>query len=422
MTAARKARRRTPGQGSVWEYKTKDGTLRFAIAYVREMPDGTRRSVTRRVGPNGEKWTTKNAALDALNEINVARKKGELVDQSKQQLGTYLAGWLDGLGTGGDDDQGPSTIASYRKNVRLHITPYLGGVPLVSLTPPRIAALYRELQRSGRRDYKGGGLSARTVRYVHTILSSALSDAVSAGLLLRNPAADPKQCKPPTAAQAKAPDMHPWTAAQLAAFLGWSRRNSDLHVAWHVLATTGMRRGELLALRWRNVDLEAGSVSIRRSVGVVHNKGERERIEEGETKTHKPRVIDIDPGTVALLRSWRRDRGGMALQLARDDALVFGDHEGTWRHPERFSRAFKVALARCAKALGDDAPPLIRLHDLRHTHATLLLQDREPINTVSARLGHSTVTITLNTYGHVMPGDQRRAAARFAALIEGAGA
>jgi hypothetical protein len=91
----------------------------------------------------------------------------------------------------------------------LHIKPYLGAVPLASLRAPAIAALYRELQRSGRRDWKGGGLSARTVRYVHTILCSALGDAVSAGLLLRNPAADQKQAKPPSAGQAKPPEMRP---------------------------------------------------------------------------------------------------------------------------------------------------------------------------------------------------------------------
>jgi integrase len=419
---ARARKRRSPGEGSVWSYKTKAGQERYAIGYVVTRPDGTRRSVTRRVGPHGEKWTTAAAAKRALRDAVVQVDKGEWADPSRQPLGAYLDGWLDGLGTGGDDDQGKSTIASYRKNVRLHIKPYLGSVPLSGLTPPAIAGLYRELQRSGRRDYKGGGLSARTVRYVHTILCSALSDAVSAGLLLRNPAADPKQAKPPTAKQAKAPEMHPWTAAQLAAFLAWSREHSDLHAAWHLLAMTGMRRGECLALRWRNIDLDGATVSIGHSVGVVRNKGERELIEDGDTKSHKPRVIDIDPGTVAVLRAWKRDRGGMALQLARDDALVFGDHEGAYRHPERFTRRFKIELRRCRVELGDDELPDIRLHDLRHTHATILLADREPIKTVSERLGHSSVVITLNTYGHVMPGDQKRAADRFAALIEGAGA
>jgi integrase len=110
----------------------------------------------------------------------------------------------------------------------------------------------------------------------------------------------------------------------------------------------------------------------------------------------------------------------MALQLVRDDSLVFGDHEGRQLHPERFSRTFKGALVRCAKALGDDAPPEIRLHDLRHTHATLLLAKGVPVKVVSERLGHASATITLQVYAHVMPGNQRDAADLFARLIGGA--
>ncbi len=180
---------------------------------------------------------------------------------------------------------------------------------------------------------------------------------------------------------------------------------------------TGMRRGELLALRWSDINLDAGTITIRRSVGVVRNKGQGAAVTEGPTKTSKPRVIDIDPATVAILRARKRDRGSLALALARDDSLVFGDLEGHHLHPERFSRSFKSAQAKCRRALGDGAPPEIRTHDLRHTHATLLLQDREPIGTVSERLGHASETITLTVYSHVMPGDQKRAADRFAALI-----
>jgi integrase len=107
----------------------------------------------------------------------------------------------------------------------------------------------------------------------------------------------------------------------------------------------------------------------------------------------------------------------MALQLGRDSALIFGDHEGRHRHPERFSRLFAETLARCAKALGENAPPAIRLHDLRHTHATLMLARGEQVKVVSERLGHAGPAVTLRVYAHVLPGDQRAAPARFAALI-----
>jgi integrase len=108
----------------------------------------------------------------------------------------------------------------------------------------------------------------------------------------------------------------------------------------------------------------------------------------------------------------------MALQLARDDALVFGDHEGRHLHPERFSRTFHGELARARKALGAGQLPVIRLHDLRRTHATILLTAREPVHVVSQRLGHASGVITQTVYAHVLPGSQREAAERFASLIE----
>ncbi len=406
--ARKTTKRRSPGEGGAYGYKTQAGETRWRYKCVVTLPDGTRRELNRRG------FLTKKAALEAMREAMSASAKGAYTDPSKMPTGAWLATWLDGLRLA------DSTVASYRKNVRLHVAPYIGDVPLASLTSARLTALYGDLEKSGRRDGRGERtglpLSARTVRYIHTIIGAALGAAVDAEppLLARNPAG---KAVPPTAKEAAPPEMHPWTAAQLSAFLSWSAANSPLHAAWHVLAMTGMRRGELLALRWRNVNLDAGTIAIRRSVGVVRNKGKGAHTQEGPTKTNKPREIDIDPDTIALLRAWKRDRGSLALALARDDALLFGDLEGRYLHPERFSRTFKTALARCRKALGDDAPPEIRLHDLRHTHATLLLQDREPIRTVSERLGHASVTVTLTVYGHVMPGDQKRAAGRFAALI-----
>jgi integrase len=110
---------------------------------------------------------------------------------------------------------------------------------------------------------------------------------------------------------------------------------------------TGMRRGELLALRWSDIDLASATIGVRRSVGIIRNKGTKAEVREGRTKTNRPRVVDIDSATVALLRSWKRERGSLALAMARDDALVFGTLEGAHLHPERFSRTFKNTLARC---------------------------------------------------------------------------
>jgi integrase len=411
-----KPKRRSPGEGSVWEYRTKAGAIRYAIGYQVIGPDGTQRSVTRRRGPAGERWTTRRDAQAALRDALAAVATGTWADPSRQPTGEYLDEWLAGRRLA------PSTMASYRKNVRLHVKPYIGSVPLAQLTTARIDKLYRELETSGRADHrKGEGLSPRTVRYVHTILSAALADAADSQRLARNPAA---RAQPPTAKQAKPPEIHPWTAAQLAEFLSWAARTEHQHAAaWAVLARTGMRRGEALALRWRDIDLDSGAIAVRRSAGLVRVKGEGAKIIEGDTKTCKARVVDIGPATVAVLRAHRTERGEMAMQLRRADALVFADCEGAHLHPERFSRTFKIALARCrreAEEAGREPPPVIRLHDLRHTHATLLLSSGTPVKVVSERLGHSSAVVTMTVYAHVLPGSQRAAADSFDAMVSGA--
>jgi integrase len=291
--------------------------------------------------------------------------------------------------------------------------------PWAQVTGIKLTSHYRSLEKSGRKDYREGeGLSARTTRYVHVIIHKVLAQAVKDGLLSRNPA---DAATPPSAREARPPEMTCWSAAQLAAFLGWAREHSSNYPLWHTLATTGMRRGEALALRWRDTDLDAGTLAVRRSAGMVRVKGEGAEMVEDSTKTSKPRVVDLDPATVVVLRSWKKDRGSLALALARDDTLIFGDLEGTHRNGEHVSRQFARDVARCRQALGEDALPQIRTHDLRHTMATLWLTAREPVHVVSQRLGHASPVITMTVYAHVLPGSQREAADRFAALIEEAG-
>lgn len=416
MTARR---RRPPGEGSVFEFQTRTGVTRFGIKFDAPSADGKRHQVMRRRDANGQPWTDRTAAADALRDALVKTGKGEWIEPSKQPLAEWLDTWVDGLRVQA------STKGRYRHDIRSHVVPYIGSVPLASLTSAKLDALYRGLEESGRRNHKGERtgqpLSLRTVRNIASVLGAALKAAASAEppLLARNPAV---KANPPTLkeAQAAAPEMNPWTAEQLRRFLVWARDHSAMYAAWYLLAYTGMRRGELLALRWRDVDLDGATVSVRRSVGVVRVKGKPGYLREGKTKTCKPRVVDLDPATVSILRAWKRERGALALQLARNEAVVFGDHEGRFRHPERFSHLFRETQQRCGRVLGDEMPPVIRLHDLRHTHATILLRDRENVKVVSERLGHANVTVTLTTYSHVMPGDQRQAAARFAALVAGA--
>ena len=397
--------RRTAGEGGISAYQTKAGE-RYLIKYQAPAVDGLG---TRQVLRRG--FRTRREAAAALREALADLAKGVHVAPNKLTIGEYLTEtWLPALRLK------PSTTASYRKNVRLHVVPHIGALPLAGITGQRLTALYRRLETSGRID-GAGGLSARTVRYVHTIVHRALRDAVEDGLLAVNPA---DRAKPPTAAQAKAPELHYWTPAQLAAFLGWARIDEDeLLAAWQLLAATGMRRGEVLALRWRDVGVAAATVAVRRSAVLVKHYGEGETIEVGPPKSGRARVVDVDPRTVAVLRAHRAGLAELDLRLARDDALVLPANDGGVRHPERFSRTFVSRVRRARAALGTDALPTIRLHDLRHTHATALLLAGVHPKVVQERLGHANISITLDTYSHVVPTMQRAAADSFAMAVFG---
>src|SRR5919112_5420663 len=267
-TCVAEPRRRQAGEGSISEYATKAGP-RFLIKYSAQREDGTKRVVLKR----GFK-TRKDAAAALRKQIGKI-EMGEWVEPSKQRLDAYLADWIHG------QRLSPSTLASYRKNIRLHIDPYLGAQPVARLTGSMVDAWMRKLEASGRADGQGGP-SARTVRYIYTILRSALSDAVKKGRLSVNPT---DRSTPPSPSQAGPPEMQAWTAPELGRFLRWvAAQDPDLAMGWRLLAATGMRRGEALALRWRDVDLDAGRLAVRRSVGVGKAKGAGERLVEGPTK------------------------------------------------------------------------------------------------------------------------------------------
>jgi integrase len=211
--------------------------------------------------------------------------------------------------------------------------------------------------------------------------------------------------------------MQTWTRDQLRTFLA-AEQPDRLYPAWVFLATTGVRRGEALGLRWADVDLEAGRAAIRQSVGAISG-----RVVVGKPKSRKARVIDLDPTTITVLRSHKARQAQERLLLGagyRDGGLVFCTELGEVLHPERFSRTFQRRVAAYNRTAGDGAAlPMIRLHDLRHTWATLALGDGVHPKIVSERLGHSKIAITLDIYSHALPTIQREAADRVASLIFG---
>lgn len=325
------------------------------------------------------------------SELAAAHDPDQLTRRAGPTLGVYLTNkWLPTKQL----TLRPSTWDSYRRNIERHVLPSLARVPIRHLRAEHLERLYADLLACGRVD-GNGGLDTKTVHEIHMILRRALGDAERRGLIVRNPAviAHAPKRRPLATAEIRA-----WNAEQLAQFLRLVRDHS-LFVAFWVSANTGMRRSELLGLRWGDLDLDTHRLSVNRSLVSVGYKLHESR---GKTRTAR-RCIDLDPRTVALLKATRR--------CSIDDDYVFSHSDGTPIHPQVFSDAFKKQVTRSGL-------PRIRLHDLRHTHATLLLKAGVPIKVVSERLGHSSPAFTMATYQHVLPGMQAEAARTFAAIID----
>lgn len=280
--------------------------------------------------------------------------------------------------------------------------PALGAVPLDKLTVEDLDLFYARLLTSGRinREDEAAGLSPKRVRNIHLMLNKALADAQRKGTVVRNVAAlaDAPSLKARRRAEIKA-----WDVDQLAVFLDGIAAHR-LYAAFHLAAHTGMRRGEVLGLRWGDVDLEVGRLSVRQALVSVAYQVELSDVKTGSGR----RTIDLDPGTVDVAKLWRiqrsEERGGR--EPAADD-LVFTKEDGEFIHPDSFSQTFDRKVAKLPV-------PTISLHDLRHTHATLLLKAGVPVKVVRERLGHATAAFTMTVYQHVLPGMQSDAAELFA--------
>jgi integrase len=348
-------------------------------------------------------YNTRREAEDARIRLLAAAQRGEHVEPSKLTLGEFLEDkWLPAR----QASLAPSTSESYSRNVRVHIKPKLGSARLQGLTPDALNAFYADRLRVGRRD--GKGLSPRMVRYLHSIIHKALADALRWGYVVRN-VADAAEPPSPSAAKAKPPKT--WSALELRRFLEHVREDR-LYALWLLYGTTGLRRGEALGSHWPDVDLEAGYMSmVEASTSVAY----RVTPSRGKTERSRRRVA-LDPATVAALRAHRKRQATERLAFGpayQDHGLVFCREDGTPIHPERVSGMFAAHVEVAGL-------PRIPLKNLRHTWASLALQADVHPKVVSERLGHATVSFTLDTYSHVMPGLQEDAAATVAELVLGA--
>ena len=350
-------------------------------------------------GKRRQRWISvkgpRRAAEQQLTELLHELDTGGFVRPSKVTLADFLRQWLD---TYASTNVGPKTLDGYRGIIERQLIPKLGRIVLTELQPSHLQKYYAQALTDGRVDNKRGGLSPRTVLSHHRLLNEALSHGVRWGLLARNVAlaVDPPRPRRPET---------PTLAADGVRRLLDVARDTPIYPVVHLAAFTGLRRSELLGLRWLDLDLTLGTLSV---VQVMHRLRDG-RVVFGEPKSAKGRrLLPLGPTAILALKA-HRERQEAAFDLLgiplADDSLVFTREDGSVLFPDTVTHGFR----RIARKAGVKA----RFHDLRHAHASLMLSQGTHPKVVSERMGHSTIAITLDTYSHVLPGLQELAVMAF---------
>lgn len=370
--------KRGNGEGSIT--KRKDGL--YMARYWIETPMGKKRKTI--YGKRGEK---RQDLADRLAEALGDRSKGLVFEADNLKTGEYLDRWLTYSVA---DTVRPTTYERYEQITRKHIRPALGNVKLKNITPAHARGLYREKLDSG--------LSPRSVQYVHVTLHKALKQAVADGLIPRNAT---EAVKPP---QVRREEMHPLDPDQVKTLFDAASAAGDRLEALYVLAVCcGLRQGELLGLKWEDVDLETGTLRVRRTLTTA--KG-GPVLSSPKTKTSR-RTVKLSRRAADALRGHLQrqlEEIDTAGSLRHENGLIFASESG-----EPLDRRL-VTTHRFKPLLKRAGLPQIRFHDLRHTCATLLLGRNVNPKIVSEMLGHASIAITLDTYSHVLPTMQDSAA------------
>jgi integrase len=356
---------------------------------------GTGKRVTRFVTFHG----TKREAHSELARLIAAVQSGSFVDSSKVTVASYLRSWIEIAEAA---SVSPKTAERYRQLIQRQIIPHLGALRLQNLRASHVAVWHAILLREGRHD--GTGLCARTVGHAHRVLHKALADAVAREVLLRNPAS---LISPP---KSQSKEMAILSGDQVQTVLD-ALRDSEIYPHVVILLSTGIRRGELIGLRWGDVDLDKAKLKIERAIEAT-NKGLR--IKSPKTR-HGRRIIALPTIALEVLREQRKAQLEIRMKLGigklSASHYVFGDLEGSLRHPDwityRWSHLVKVRKL-----------PKVSLHALRHSHASALIATGQDVVTVSRRLGHASPTITLSVYAHLFDNTDEAAATAIEAVLK----
>lgn len=372
-------------QGSIQKRVGKRGTTWTAVVDMPPDPATGRRRQKRLSAP------TKREIERLVAEHVQAVERGSYADAGKLTVGEFIARWLGTL-----DHLSGGTRRRYRDLMRLHVLPQLGARPLAKLTPLDLEHLYA--------DRRAAGLSGLTVGALHRALHRALQQAIAWDLLSRNIA---NRVQAP---QRRLPEAPTWDAGQVARFLAAADLTEEAAL-WRVALSTGMRRGELLGLQWSDVDLARGVLHVRRA----RKRGDGSQWETGALKTPRSRrAIALPASTLSALKVHRKRQNAQRLLLGsawHDEGYVFAGADGQPMTAATLRGLYQRAIKQAGL-------PYIKFHGLRHTNATVSLAAGEHPKIVQERLGHSSISMTLDTYSHVTETMQREAAARFDALLE----
>jgi integrase len=354
-------------------------------------------------GKRRQKWIAfqgnKAEAQAELTRLIHEANSGMHVAGATMTLHAYLDRWLEDYAR---NSVTPKTFERYFEHVRNHIKPRLGHIQLAKLTPLHIQGFYQQCRTEGRLNGKGG-LSERTVLHLHSVLHSALKQAVRWQLIPRNPVDAVARPKPQPA------EMHYLSEDEAVALIATSKETPYGTIVELALAS-GARRGEILALKWTDFDFASKSMSINRSL--EQTRGGVLRFKPPKTKKSRRR-IDLSEGIIQTLLSHKAEQTRRRLLLGaayQGGDLVFCTGDGSPLRPDSISVWFKKLVARFGR-------PEVRFHDLRHTHATILLSHNVHPKIVSERLGHSSIAITMDTYSHVLPTMQEDAARAIGAAL-----
>jgi integrase len=356
-------------------------------------------------GKRRRKWHTfhgtKRQAETECARLIAELAGGNYIEPAKTTVQSYFAQWLKHEKA----NVSPKTLQRYEELLLKNIAPVIGSVMLNKLTAAVIDAAWGKLLESGRRDGKGG-LSPRTVHHCRRVMLTAMEQAVKWDLLKRNPVAI---TRPPKVERTK---MQAYDADHTAALIE-AFRGTRMFIPVLLAALCGLRRGEIAALRWRDVDLSEGrrQLSIRESAEQT-NEGVRYK----EPKSGKARTVAVSTTMLAELKAHRARQAEEQLRIGirpDGDGFVVAQVDGSPLQPRSITHEWVRILAKTSL-------PTIRFHDLRHSHATQLLAAGIHPKIASERLGHSTVGITLDLYSHVMPGIQADAAEQVDAAIKAA--